>query len=155
MGGQLPFDRHDWYVDRCGQEVRYVIDFYFHEEKAGTPEVGWAHVSCFYCPCVAYSQPRKYCHLSFECPLGDWQAQTYFKGELPFDLILHHARRRCIQVNVQTSNLRLERPILMANFAHFLAKQSSRTGHITSPLCRRSRSGQGLQWTQQRQCWTG
>ena len=39
MGGQLPFDRHDWYVDRCGQEVRYVIDFYFHEDKAGTPEV--------------------------------------------------------------------------------------------------------------------
>jgi hypothetical protein len=39
MGGQLPFDRHDWYLDRCGEEVRYVIDFYFHEEKAGTPEV--------------------------------------------------------------------------------------------------------------------
>jgi cytochrome c heme-lyase len=39
FGGQLPFDRHDWWVDRCGQEVRYVIDFYFHEEAAGTPEV--------------------------------------------------------------------------------------------------------------------
>jgi hypothetical protein len=39
MGGQLPFDRHDWYLDRCGEEVRYVIDFYFHEDKAGTPEV--------------------------------------------------------------------------------------------------------------------
>jgi len=24
----LPFDRHDWYVDRCGTEVHYVIDFY-------------------------------------------------------------------------------------------------------------------------------
>ena len=24
-----PFDRHDWFVDRCGQEtVRYVIDYY-------------------------------------------------------------------------------------------------------------------------------
>lgn len=23
-----PFDRHDWIVDRCGREVRYVIDFY-------------------------------------------------------------------------------------------------------------------------------
>lgn len=23
-----PFDRHDWVVDRCGTEVRYVIDFY-------------------------------------------------------------------------------------------------------------------------------
>eukprot|EP00854_Cymbomonas_tetramitiformis_P012683 gene12683-14992_t len=25
---KLPFDRHDWVVDRCGTEVRYVIDFY-------------------------------------------------------------------------------------------------------------------------------
>lgn len=23
-----PFDRHDWYVDRCGKTVKYVIDFY-------------------------------------------------------------------------------------------------------------------------------
>ena len=23
-----PFDRHDWVVDRCGTEVRYIIDFY-------------------------------------------------------------------------------------------------------------------------------
>lgn len=35
---RLPFDRHDWYVDRCGKEVRYVIDFYFDESKAGTPQ---------------------------------------------------------------------------------------------------------------------
>ena len=38
FGGPLPFDRHDWYVDRCGKEVRYVIDFYFYEEKAGSPD---------------------------------------------------------------------------------------------------------------------
>ena len=24
----MPFDRHDWVVDRCGKEVRYVIDYY-------------------------------------------------------------------------------------------------------------------------------
>lgn len=24
----LPFDRHDWIVDRCGTHVRYVIDYY-------------------------------------------------------------------------------------------------------------------------------
>jgi cytochrome c heme-lyase len=24
----LPFDRHDWVVDRDGKDVRYVIDFY-------------------------------------------------------------------------------------------------------------------------------
>lgn len=25
---ELPFDRHDWIVDRCGKEVRYIIDYY-------------------------------------------------------------------------------------------------------------------------------
>ncbi|XP_032359850.1 holocytochrome c-type synthase isoform X1 [Etheostoma spectabile] len=28
MGYELPFDRHDWIIDRCGREVRYVIDYY-------------------------------------------------------------------------------------------------------------------------------
>lgn len=28
MGYELPFDRHDWIVDRCGKDVRYVIDYY-------------------------------------------------------------------------------------------------------------------------------
>ncbi|KAK1786327.1 hypothetical protein P4O66_018024 [Electrophorus voltai] len=28
IGHELPFDRHDWIVDRCGKEVRYVIDYY-------------------------------------------------------------------------------------------------------------------------------
>lgn len=28
IGYELPFDRHDWIVDRCGQEVRYIIDYY-------------------------------------------------------------------------------------------------------------------------------
>ncbi|KZV63015.1 cytochrome c and c1 heme-lyase [Peniophora sp. CONT] len=28
LGYSLPFDRHDWIVDRCGTRVRYVIDFY-------------------------------------------------------------------------------------------------------------------------------
>ena len=41
LGGSLPFDRHDWYVDRNGQEVRYVIDFYFDEEKAGSSDVSF------------------------------------------------------------------------------------------------------------------
>ncbi|KAJ2002501.1 holocytochrome c synthase [Coemansia thaxteri] len=31
--GVRPFDRHDWYVDRCGKQVRYVIDYY-----EGAPE---------------------------------------------------------------------------------------------------------------------
>jgi len=28
MGYELPFDRHDWIVDRCGYDVRYIIDYY-------------------------------------------------------------------------------------------------------------------------------
>ncbi|KAJ3187776.1 hypothetical protein HDU85_006169 [Gaertneriomyces sp. JEL0708] len=28
LGYTLPFDRHDWTVDRCGKQVTYVIDFY-------------------------------------------------------------------------------------------------------------------------------
>lgn len=60
LGGPLPFDRHDWYVDRCGREVRYVIDFYFNEEKAGTPDVSlrpeywrisFISLTLFFCLC--------------------------------------------------------------------------------------------------------
>ena len=28
FGAPKPFDRHDWTVDRCGREVRYIIDYY-------------------------------------------------------------------------------------------------------------------------------
>lgn len=28
MGYELPFDRHDWIVDRCGKDVKYIIDYY-------------------------------------------------------------------------------------------------------------------------------
>lgn len=28
LGYNPPFDRHDWVVDRCGKEVKYLIDFY-------------------------------------------------------------------------------------------------------------------------------
>ncbi|TPX57934.1 holocytochrome-c synthase [Spizellomyces sp. 'palustris'] len=28
LGYTLPFDRHDWTIDRCGKTVTYVIDFY-------------------------------------------------------------------------------------------------------------------------------
>ncbi|ANQ11141.1 Cytochrome c heme lyase [Plasmodium coatneyi] len=26
-----PFDRHDWYVNRCGKEVKYILDYYNDE----------------------------------------------------------------------------------------------------------------------------
>ncbi len=38
LGDSLPFDRHDWVVDRNGRQVRYVIDYYHREEHAGTPQ---------------------------------------------------------------------------------------------------------------------
>lgn len=28
LGYPLPFDRHDWVIDRCGKDVRYIIDYY-------------------------------------------------------------------------------------------------------------------------------
>jgi len=37
LGYRLPFDRHDWVVDRCGEEVRYVIDFYAGAAAPGAP----------------------------------------------------------------------------------------------------------------------
>lgn len=38
IGYQLPFDRHDWVVERCGGErVEYVIDFY-QGKSSGAPE---------------------------------------------------------------------------------------------------------------------
>ena len=30
-----PFDRHDWTVDRCGKEVRYIIDYYAVDDGMG------------------------------------------------------------------------------------------------------------------------
>lgn len=42
MGYRLPFDRHDWVVDRCGTEVRYVIDFYNAAPPAATSAPGTA-----------------------------------------------------------------------------------------------------------------
>ncbi|KAJ9531585.1 hypothetical protein QJQ45_014950 [Haematococcus lacustris] len=42
LGYALPFDRHDWVVDRCGHQVRYVIDFY-----AGVPQPGGPPAAMF------------------------------------------------------------------------------------------------------------
>ncbi|KAL6706148.1 Cytochrome c1 heme lyase [Coniothyrium glycines] len=35
IGYQAPFDRHDWVVDRCGERVEYVIDFYAGKGEQG------------------------------------------------------------------------------------------------------------------------
>ena len=48
LGHERPFDRHDWYVQRCGTEVKYVIDYYgpshghgFHIDARPTGFIGW------------------------------------------------------------------------------------------------------------------
>ncbi|WWC61634.1 uncharacterized protein I303_104218 [Kwoniella dejecticola CBS 10117] len=35
LGYTPPFDRHDWMIDRCGTQVRYVIDFYTGRSGSG------------------------------------------------------------------------------------------------------------------------
>ncbi|KAA8649129.1 hypothetical protein EYZ11_000661 [Aspergillus tanneri] len=41
MGYQLPFDRHDWVVERCGGErIEYVIDFYQGKTSGGNRSSG-------------------------------------------------------------------------------------------------------------------
>ncbi|CAG8459094.1 1312_t:CDS:2 [Cetraspora pellucida] len=37
LGTPPPFDRHDWTIDRCGKEVRYVIDYYSGPDEGDTP----------------------------------------------------------------------------------------------------------------------
>lgn len=38
FGRDLPFDRHDWTIDRCGKKVDYVIDFYSVPASADNPD---------------------------------------------------------------------------------------------------------------------
>jgi cytochrome c heme-lyase len=35
LGYEPPFDRHDWDIDRCGVQVRYVIDYYTDQPAPG------------------------------------------------------------------------------------------------------------------------
>lgn len=42
LGWDKPFDRHDWFVRRCGREVRYVIDYY-HDERRSDEDRSPAH----------------------------------------------------------------------------------------------------------------
>lgn len=44
LGFDKPFDRHDWYVVRdSGEEVRYVIDYYYDEGKSKMDKVPSLH----------------------------------------------------------------------------------------------------------------
>jgi cytochrome c heme-lyase len=37
LGYALPFDRHDWYINRNGETVRYVVDFYAGKAATASP----------------------------------------------------------------------------------------------------------------------
>ncbi len=40
LGWQIPFDRHDWLIDRCSEtQVRYVVDFYDGRPIPGRPDL--------------------------------------------------------------------------------------------------------------------
>ncbi|UKJ90683.2 cytochrome C-type heme lyase [Theileria orientalis] len=36
---EKPFDRHDWYIDRCGKEVRYILDYYDDPKSSNYSQV--------------------------------------------------------------------------------------------------------------------
>lgn len=36
LGYNKPFDRHDWYIDRCGKTIKYIIDYYDGKKNAGS-----------------------------------------------------------------------------------------------------------------------
>ena len=46
FGHSAPFDRHDWVVDRGGEEIRYVIDYY-HDESGVDKDALPAHMHDF------------------------------------------------------------------------------------------------------------
>jgi cytochrome c heme-lyase len=77
LGGQLPFDRHDWWVDRCGREVRYVIDFYYNEELGGTPNVSGDPDAAVRVRMPALLPFVPYCASQFEELLPSFQIQSF------------------------------------------------------------------------------
>jgi len=46
MGYDLPFDRHDWIIERGGQEVRYVIDYYDAGDENGYKTGEFVELDC-------------------------------------------------------------------------------------------------------------
>lgn len=75
FGAQLPFDRHDWWVDRCGREVRYVIDFYYNEDLGGTPNVsltiaGASRIQWASSVAISYLTPGSNIRLSIGCQVS-------------------------------------------------------------------------------------
>ena len=43
---ELPFDRHDWIIDRCGKKVRYIIDYYDIGDEDLYSKGEFVHLDC-------------------------------------------------------------------------------------------------------------
>ena len=43
---ELPFDRHDWIIDRCGKRVRYIIDYYDVGDEDSYKKGEFVHLDC-------------------------------------------------------------------------------------------------------------
>ena len=57
---QQTFDRHDWTIDRCGRQVRYIIDYYEGEEEAdGNPTFHCDVRPAFDSPQALFQRMRK------------------------------------------------------------------------------------------------
>lgn len=80
---ELPFDRHDWLIDRNGHTVRYVIDYYDGEmdkktyefslldvrPALDTPGAAWDRMKvCWYRWTAAPSQPGAAPQVAPPCP---------------------------------------------------------------------------------------
>lgn len=69
-----PFDRHDWYVDRCGlKTVRYVIDYYDDKKLKDDVQITIDARPALDSTSAAWDRVRK--------PL--WDMMSRFKGPLP------------------------------------------------------------------------
>ena len=82
-----PFDRHDWTVDRCGEHVRYIIDYYdiaskrssdrlpsLHEEDA-VPSIAGVHMyRCAYVYACAHARAHAHVCVMTRTPCARLQS---------------------------------------------------------------------------------
>ena len=75
LGYDLPFDRHDWIIDRCGKQVRYVIDYYDIGDEESYSKGEFIHLDCR--PALdsfeAFVDRTRVAFLRFAWFLKDWK----------------------------------------------------------------------------------
>ena len=71
----LPFDRHDWVVDRGGKEVRYIIDYYDigDEQEYKTGEFVYLDVRPAFDSFEATLDRARAAMLRWAAQLGSWR----------------------------------------------------------------------------------